>query len=67
MITRGRSARKTGSGVGVKRSILESLLRDGPQHGDAAEGLQELRYLVLSTRVDADGDGMVSVRTFSFI
>lgn len=54
-----RPARKTGSGFGVKRSVLESLLRDGPQHGDIMEGLQELRYLILSTRVDADADGMV--------
>ncbi|KAL5364732.1 putative mitotic check point protein [Aspergillus floccosus] len=67
MISRGRSARKTGSGVGVKRSILESLLRDGPQHGDAAEGLQELRYLVLSTRVDADGDGMSAYRIYLWL
>lgn len=54
-----RPARKTGSGFGVKRSILESFLRDGPQDGNLAEGLQELRYLILSTRVEADADGMV--------
>jgi len=54
-----RPARKTGSGIGVKRSLLESYLRDGPQDGNLAEGLQELRYLVLSTRVEADADGMV--------
>lgn len=39
--------------------MLESLLRDGPQNGKTAESLQELKYLVLSSRVDADGDGMV--------
>lgn len=54
-----RPARKTGSGFGVKRSVLESLLRDGPQNGNVLDGMQELRYLILSTRVDADADGMV--------
>lgn len=54
-----RPARKNGSGVGVKRSLLENLLRDGPQNGKTREALQELKYLVLSYRVDADGDGMV--------
>lgn len=57
--TQRRPARKTGSGIGLKRSFLENLLRDGPQHGNTQEALQELKYLVLSTRVDADGDGMV--------
>lgn len=57
-----RPARKTGSGIGVKRSMLESYLRDGPQAGKTREGLQELKYLVLSSRVDADSDGMVGYR-----
>lgn len=57
--TQRRPARKTGSGVGIKRSLLENLLRDGPQNGKTWEALQELKYLVLSYRVDADGDGMV--------
>jgi cell cycle arrest protein BUB2 len=57
--TQKRPGRKTGSGFGIKRSVLESLLRDGPQTGDVDDGLKELRYLVLSTRVEADGDGMV--------
>lgn len=43
----------------MKRSLLESLIRDGPQNGKTREALQELKYLVLSYRVDADGDGMV--------
>lgn len=43
----------------MKRSMLETFLRDGPQNGDLAGGLHELRYLVLSSRVEADGDGMV--------
>lgn len=54
-----RPSRKTGSGVGVKKSGIEILLRDGPPNGNLLEGLQELRYLILSTRVDADNDGMV--------
>lgn len=62
--TQKRPARKTGSGFGVKRSVLENLLRDGPQNGNILEGLQELRYLVLSTRVDADADGMVCLPSF---
>jgi cell cycle arrest protein BUB2 len=47
----------------LKRSLLENFLRDGPPSGDPREGLQELKYLVLSSRVDADGDGMVSFNT----
>lgn len=57
--TQRRPARKTGSGIGVKRSLLENFLRDGPQSSNPNEGLGELKYLVLSSRVDADGDGMV--------
>lgn len=63
--TQRRPARKTGSGVGIKRSLLENLVRDGPQNGNTKEALQELKYLVLSTGVDADGDGMVSDRTLA--
>ncbi|RJE18142.1 mitotic check point protein [Aspergillus sclerotialis] len=62
-----RPARKTGSGFGVKRSVLESLLRDGPQNGNIMEGLQELRYLILSTRVDADADGMSTYRIYLWL
>ena len=53
-------SRKSGSmGFAGKRSGLEVLLRDGPSGNNVAEGLEELRYLILSTRVDADSDGMV--------
>ncbi|EAW08409.1 putative mitotic check point protein (Bub2) [Aspergillus clavatus NRRL 1] len=65
--TQKRPGRKTGSGFGVKRSVLETLLRDGPQNGDVLEGLQELRYLVLSTRVEADGDGMSTYRIYLWL
>ncbi|KAL2808157.1 rab-GTPase-TBC domain-containing protein [Aspergillus granulosus] len=62
-----RPGRKTGSGFGVKRSLLETLLRDGPQQGNIQEALQELRYLVLSTRVEADGDGMSTYRVYLWL
>ncbi|PYH82904.1 TBC-domain-containing protein [Aspergillus uvarum CBS 121591] len=62
-----RPGRKTGSGFGVKRSLLESLLRDGPQNGNVQEGLEELRYLVLSTRVEADADGMSTYRVYLWL
>ncbi|OQE19120.1 hypothetical protein PENSTE_c016G01568 [Penicillium steckii] len=65
--TQRRPARKTGSGVGVKRSLLENLLRDGPHNGKIKEGLQELKYLVLSTKVDADGDGMSPYRIYLWL
>lgn len=54
------STRKSGSmGFPGRRSGLEILLRDGPPGNNLAAGLDELRYLILSSRVDADGDGMV--------
>ncbi|KAJ5712843.1 uncharacterized protein N7483_010024 [Penicillium malachiteum] len=62
-----RPARKTGSGIGIKRSLLENLLRDGPHNGKTSEGLQELKYLVLSCRVDADGDGMSPYRIYLWL
>lgn len=63
--THRRPARKTGSGIGLKRSLLENFLRDGPQSDNPHEALQELKYLVLSSRVEADGDGMVSASQFA--
>ncbi|KAJ5855475.1 uncharacterized protein N7529_009419 [Penicillium soppii] len=65
--TQRRPARKTGSGIGLKRSLLENFLRDGPPSGDPREGLQELKYLVLSSRVDADGDGMSPYRIYLWL
>lgn len=56
-----RPARKTGSsGYFMKRSGLETLLRDGPAEGKLLDTLQELRLMVLSNKVEADTDGMVS-------
>ncbi|KAB8070274.1 rab-GTPase-TBC domain-containing protein [Aspergillus leporis] len=65
--TQRRAGRKTGSGFGIKRSALESQLRDGPQQGNVREGLQELRYLILSMRVEADADGMSSYRVYLWL
>ncbi|KAJ5654684.1 hypothetical protein N7490_001687 [Penicillium lividum] len=62
-----RPPRKTGSGIGVKRSPLESFLRDGPQNGKGYEGLQELKLLILKCRVDADGDGMSPYRIYLWL
>ncbi|KKK18003.1 hypothetical protein AOCH_006407 [Aspergillus ochraceoroseus] len=45
----------------------QTLLRDGPQQGNVQEALQELRYLVLSTRVEADGDGMSTYRVYLWL
>lgn len=54
------ASRKSGSmGLVGKRSGLDALLRDGPPGNNVAMGLEELRYLILSARVDADSDGMV--------
>lgn len=63
-VTASTSSKKTTPGrksLGFtgKRSGLDALLRDGPPGDDIIAGLRELRYYVLSTRVDADSDGMV--------
>lgn len=50
-----------------KRSSLEILLRDGPSGENLDENLKELRYLILSSRVDADNDGMVCEITLLFL
>jgi len=56
------SGRKSGStGLYGRRSGLDTLLREGPPGGNVTVGLQDLRYLVLSTRVDSDSDGMVGL------
>ncbi|KAJ5179133.1 hypothetical protein N7492_002343 [Penicillium capsulatum] len=65
--TQRRPARKTGSGIGVKRSLLENMVRDGPQNGNTHAALQELKYLTLSTRVEADGDGMSPYRVYLWL
>ncbi|KAI1911309.1 CDC16 protein [Ophidiomyces ophidiicola] len=62
------SSRKSGSmGFPGRRSGLELLLRDGPPSSDLAAGLGDLRYLILSNRVDADGDGMSPLRIYVWL
>ncbi|WEW58766.1 CDC16 protein [Emydomyces testavorans] len=62
------SARKSGSlGFPGRRSGLEILLRDGPRGNNLATALEELRYLILSSRVDADGDGMSPHRIYVWL
>jgi hypothetical protein len=52
---------RTATQLLVKLRLHHPLQRTDDLHGDPREGLQELKYLVLSSRVDADGDGMVRV------
>ncbi|QKX53305.1 uncharacterized protein TRUGW13939_00383 [Talaromyces rugulosus] len=63
-----RPARKTGSsGYFMKRTGLETLLRDGPADGKLLDTLQELRLMVLSNKVEADTDGMSSHRIYLWL
>ncbi|KAG5289572.1 cell division control protein [Histoplasma ohiense] len=65
---RPTSGRKSGSlGLQGKKSGLDALLRDGPPGGNIADGLQDLRYLVLSSRVDSDSDGMSPHRIYLWL
>ncbi|KAK2741007.1 hypothetical protein FQN55_008562 [Onygenales sp. PD_40] len=65
---RPAGGRKSGSiGFTGKRSGLDVLLRDGPPADNVAVGLEDLRYLVLSTRVDADSDGMSPNRIYLWL
>lgn len=43
----------------ARKSSLENLLREGPFRGDIDTGLKEMRWLILSKRVEAEKDGMV--------
>ncbi|KAK2809141.1 hypothetical protein FQN49_008640 [Arthroderma sp. PD_2] len=65
---RPSASRKSGSiGYLTRRSGLENLLREGPPNNNIAIGLEELRYLILSTRVDADNDGMSTHRIYIWL
>ncbi|PGH16067.1 hypothetical protein AJ79_02047 [Helicocarpus griseus UAMH5409] len=65
---RPTGGRKSGSlGFAGKRSGLDALLREGPPADNIAAGLQELRYLVLSSRVDSDSDGMSPHRIYLWL
>ncbi|KAK2737031.1 hypothetical protein FQN57_000480 [Myotisia sp. PD_48] len=65
---RQSGGRKSGVyGSFLKRSGLDTLLRDGPPGNNISVGLEELRYLILSTRVDADSDGMSPNRVYVWL
>ncbi|KAL2374940.1 hypothetical protein RJ035_002192 [Blastomyces gilchristii] len=65
---RPTGGRKSGSlGLQGKRSGLDALLREGPPEDSIASGLQDLRYLVLSNRVDSDSDGMSPNRIYLWL
>ncbi|OJD13294.1 hypothetical protein AJ78_06236 [Emergomyces pasteurianus Ep9510] len=65
---RPTGGRKSGSlGFAGKRSGLDALLRDGPPGDSIAGGLDDLRYLVLSSRVDSDSDGMSPHRIYLWL
>ncbi|KGY14795.1 hypothetical protein PABG_12289 [Paracoccidioides brasiliensis Pb03] len=65
---RPAGGRKSGSlGFVGRRSSLDILLRDGPSVDGMAASLQDLRYLVLSNRVDSDGDGMSPHRIYLWL
>jgi len=42
-----------------KRSELDEFIRRGPNNGDVAQGLIELRYRILTDGIPANSDGMV--------
>ena len=49
-----------------KRSELDEFIRRGPNNGDVAQGLVELRYRILTDGIPANSDGMVT-RSISYI
>ena len=58
---RPTSSRKSPSASAhARKSSFELLLREGPLNGDLYTGINELRYKVLSSRVEATNTGMVS-------
>ena len=52
LVSAGLNGGKTGT-------TLETLVREGPRNGNIFEGLQSMRYQVLSNGVASDTDGMV--------
>ena len=62
---RPTSSRKTPmASAHARKSSLEFLLREGPPNGDLYAGLSELRYKILSSRVEATNTGMVSPSSY---
>lgn len=54
-----RPGGRKSTGTLNKRSGVDTLLREGPAGGNRDAGLPKLREMVLTSGVDADGDGMV--------
>jgi cell cycle arrest protein BUB2 len=50
-----------------RKSSLEVLLRDGPPSGNIEQGLSELRYQILSSRVEAGKEGMSDYRCYLWL
>ncbi|KAI9885203.1 MAG: Sulfate permease 2 [Watsoniomyces obsoletus] len=51
----------------TKNMTLDALLRDGPRNGNIKEGLECMRYQVLSNGVGSDHDGMSSLRIYVWL
>lgn len=51
----------------VAQESFEHLLRKGPPNGDAASGLDELRYKILIDGIPSNSDGMVKDSTPLFL
>ncbi|KAI9727589.1 MAG: hypothetical protein M1834_008028 [Cirrosporium novae-zelandiae] len=50
-----------------KRLTVEVAVRDGPPRGNITEGLSNIRDSLLRDEIDADGDGMSSVRIYIWL
>ena len=50
-----------------RKSSLEILMRDGPSGGNVEQGLSDLRYHILSSRVEAGKDGMSDYRCYLWL
>lgn len=50
-----------------RKSSLEILMRDGPSGGNTEQGLSDLRYLILSSHVEAGKEGMSDYRCYLWL
>lgn len=50
-----------------RKSSLELLIREGPTNGHIEQGLTDLRYQILSSRVEAGKDGMSDYRCYLWL
>lgn len=61
------SRRLPASAIHSRKSSLEILIRDGPPSGNVEQGLSDLRYLILSSRVEAGKEGMSDYRCYLWL